>query len=70
MATVFVPVMMGLFWRGRKTSLASLLSATLGLGTAVLVYGGPRAMGRFRADWGTYVLDLHLGSLHLEVWQE
>lgn len=33
-STVFVPIMAGLFWKGRKTKLAGLLSCATGLASA------------------------------------
>lgn len=65
-ATVFVPLMAGLFWRGRKTPLAGLLSSAAGLASSLIYYLMVYTFGRFDEGFATYIWTL--GGVDL--WQE
>jgi SSS family solute:Na+ symporter len=65
-ATVLVPVMAGLFWRGRKTPLAGLLSSLTGLASSLVYYFAIFAFGELDEDFATYIWT----SGTIELWQE
>lgn len=65
-ATVLVPVMAGLFWRGRKTPLAGLLSSLTGLASSLIYYFAIFAFGELDEDFATYIWT----SGSIELWQE
>lgn len=57
-ATVLVPVMAALFWKGPKTPLAGLLSSTTGLVSCLAYYLAAYNWGRFDDSFGTYIWTL------------
>jgi SSS family solute:Na+ symporter len=69
-STVFVPIMAGLFWKGRKTKLAGLLSCATGLASAVAYYLLVHGTGTRSEEYATYIVKLTLGGQTIELWQE
>ena len=69
-STVFIPIMAGLFWKGRKTTLAGLLGCTSGLVSSVVFYIALYALGAENKDFGTYIWDFALGGFEFSIWQE
>jgi SSS family solute:Na+ symporter len=65
-ATVLVPVMAGLFWKGRKTPLAGLLSSLTGLASSLVYYVAVYWFGVFDEEFATYIWI----SGTVELWQE
>jgi SSS family solute:Na+ symporter len=69
-ATVMVPTMAALFWRGRKTSLAGFLSSLIGLSSAAAYYVIVYAFGEANEEFGTYIWRLELHGRSISLWQE
>jgi SSS family solute:Na+ symporter len=69
-STVLVPVMAGLYYRGRKRPLAGLLASAGGLVSVVLFYLLVSHFGVRNEDYDTYILSLRLGGRTIDIWQE
>lgn len=69
-STVFVPVLMALFYRGKKTSLAGLLSCGAGLTSVLVFYIGMSQVGDYNELWGTYIFSFSIGDNTFSIWQE
>lgn len=69
-STVFVPIMGGLFWKGRKTKLAGLLSCAGGFATAVFYYLLVHQLGTFDEEYGTFIWTITAGGRSVSLWQE
>jgi Na+(H+)/acetate symporter ActP len=69
-STVFVPVLMALFYRGRKTAAAGLISCTAGLISVLTFYIGLAQIGDYNEVWGTYILTFSIGEYSFSIWQE
>jgi SSS family solute:Na+ symporter len=69
-STVFVPVMAGLYYKGRKRPLAGLLSSAGGFLSVALFYLLVSQAGTHNEEYDTYILTLRLGSRSIEIWQE
>lgn len=68
--SVLFPMYMALFYRGRKTKLAGLLSTGFGLIATVVYYILISTLGYFSTEYGTYMLDLNLFGTPFTIWQE
>ena len=69
-STVFVPIFAGLYWKGRKTPLAGLLSASVGLLSVIIFYAGISLLGTENETWGTYIWTFSIADVSFSVWQE
>jgi len=69
-STVFVPIMTGLFWPGRKKKLAGILAGAAGLAGAVAFYLLVRQCGVWSEEYETYIWRLSIGGGAIEIWQE
>jgi hypothetical protein len=69
-STVFVPIMTGLFWPGRKKKLAGILAGAAGLAVAVAFYLLVRQCGVWNEEYETYIWRLSVGGGAIEIWQE
>ncbi|MDH5567271.1 MAG: sodium:solute symporter family protein [Myxococcales bacterium] len=69
-SVVMVPILMSLFWKGRKKPLAGLLSGLFGLSGVLLYYGALQMFGAANARYGTYILDFTVGGVAVSLWQE
>ncbi|MEC9415946.1 MAG: sodium:solute symporter family protein [Pseudomonadota bacterium] len=69
-STVFVPVLMALFYQGKKTSLAGLLSCSVGLFSVLTFYIGLAQIGDYNELWGTYIWSFSIGHYTFSIWQE
>ena len=70
LSTVFVPLLMALFYKGKKTSLAGLLSCSFGLVSVFVYYIGLAKIGIYNETWGTYIWTFSLFGQEFSVWQE
>jgi SSS family solute:Na+ symporter len=70
LATVFVPVLMALFYQGKKTALAGLLSCSMGLVSVLTFYIGLSRIGDYNEVWGTYIWTFTLADNTYSIWQE
>jgi SSS family solute:Na+ symporter len=69
-STVLVPIMMSLFWKGRKTRAAGVMSFVFGMVSVALYYFGISQMGIYDETWGTYIWTVEIGEVSYEFWQE
>jgi Na+/proline symporter len=69
-STVLVPIFMGLFWKGKRTPLAGLLSCALGLGSVISYYTGIHYLGVENEVYGTYIWTFQVGGTSISLWQE
>jgi Na+/proline symporter len=68
--SVLFPLYMALFFKGRKTKLAGLLSAGFGFIATILFYVLISTFGYYSTDWETYMLDLTIFGKTFTIWQE
>jgi SSS family solute:Na+ symporter len=69
-STVLIPIMAGLYWRGRKTKLAGLLGCAFGLVGSILFYVVLYAFGAKNEEFGTYIWNFTIGGVDFSLWQE
>ncbi|MCP3996224.1 MAG: hypothetical protein GY722_14360, partial [bacterium] len=69
-SVALVPIMMGLFFKGRKTPLAGTLSCATGLMATILFYLGIAWLGAPDETYGTYIWSFQVAGVSLDVWQE
>jgi Na+/proline symporter len=69
-STVLVPIFMGLFWKGRKTPAAGILSFLFGLVSIVVFYFGISQLGTYDETWGTYIWTFEFSGSSYALWQE
>jgi SSS family solute:Na+ symporter len=67
---VLVPIMMAIFWKGKKTALAGSLSALTGLVATLAFYLGIAWIGVADETYGTYIWSFSIGGEVFEIWQE
>jgi len=67
---VLVPIFASLYWKGRKTSLAGVLSCTTGLLSVITYYLGIQWLGTFDDLYGTYIWTFSIGDMPVSLWQE
>ncbi len=69
-STVLVPIFACLFWKGKKTPTACLLSIVLGLGSVIAFYFAIKHFGEPNEIYGTYIWSFSLWGSGYEIWQE
>jgi SSS family solute:Na+ symporter len=69
-STVLVPIFMALFWKGRRTPLAGILSSALGLGSVIAYYVTISQLGVANETWGTYIWTFRVFDTSVSLWQE
>jgi SSS family solute:Na+ symporter len=69
-STVFVPVLAGLFWKGRKTKLAGLLACAGGFLSAIIYYLALHRLGAPNEQYGTFIWTVTLFGREYALWQE
>ncbi len=69
-STVFVPIMAGLYYKGRKTKLAGLLGCAFGLFSAIFYYLLLRWLGTHNEEYGTFIWSFAVAGRTIELWQE
>ena len=67
---VLVPIMLALFWKGKRTSLAGTLSCLTGLGATIVYYLAIAWLGVENEAYGTYIWSFSIGGMSFELWQE
>lgn len=68
--SVLFPLYAALFYRGRKTRLAGMLSCGFGFVATILYYFLISTFGYYSTDWETYMLDLTIFGKTFTIWQE
>jgi len=69
-STVLVPILMSLFWKGRKTPAAGAMSFLFGMISVIVYYFGLSQVGVYDETWGTYIWSFQIGDTSYEFWQE
>ena len=69
-STVFVPILISLYWKGRKTPLAGTLSCAMGLISVIVYYLTILNFGVPNTIYGTYIWSFNLGGVSISLWQE
>jgi SSS family solute:Na+ symporter len=69
-STVLVPIFMGLFYKGRRTPLAGVLSSAFGLAAVIAYYVTINLLGEPNETWGTYIWAFSIGDVQVSLWQE
>jgi Na+/proline symporter len=69
-STVLVPIFMSLFWKGKKTSAAGVLSFVAGMLSVVVYYFGVAQLGVYDEVWGTYIWTFEFAGSTYSLWQE
>ena len=67
---VLVPIMLALFWKGKRTSLAGTLSCLAGLGATIVYYLAIAWLGVENEAYGTYIWSFSIGGMSFDLWQE
>ena len=68
--TVLVAIMASIFYKGRKTALAGLLSCGTGLISVIVFYIGLAQVGDFNDVYGTYIWSFTIAGETFSIWQE
>jgi SSS family solute:Na+ symporter len=69
-STVLVPIFMGLYWKGKRTPLAGVMSSAVGLGSVIAYYVGVSRLGVENELYGTYIWTFEIGGASISLWQE
>ena len=67
---VLVPIMLALFWKGKRTSLAGTLSCLTGLVATIVYYLAIAWLGVENEAYGTYIWSFSIGGMSFDLWQE
>ncbi len=67
---VLVPILMALFWEGKKVPLAGVLSSLFGLVSMIVYYVVVGLLGVENEIYGTYIWTVSLGGTTFDLWQE
>jgi len=67
---VLVPILMALFWKGRKVPLAGVLSSVSGLVSMIVYYVVVAQLGVENDAYGTYIWSVSIGGTTFDLWQE
>ena len=62
--------MISLYWKGRKTPLAGILSCAMGLVSVIVYYVTVLNLGEPNATYGTFIWSFDLGGVSVSLWQE
>ena len=69
-STVLVPIFVALYWKGRKTPVAGLMSCGVGIASVVVYYVGIQLLGTENAVYGSYIWTFSVGQTSISLWQE
>lgn len=69
-ATVLVPILGGMFWKGRKTPLGGLLACAGGFFTCIIFYVVVHLLGVDNEEFGTKIWTFDAGGAVVSLWQE
>jgi SSS family solute:Na+ symporter len=69
-STVLVPIFMGLYWKGKRTPLAGMMSCVFGLVSVIAYYVGVAWIGAENELWGTYIWTFSILGVPVSLWQE
>jgi SSS family solute:Na+ symporter len=69
-STVLVPIFVAIYWKGRKTPVAGLMSCVVGLASVAAYYVGIQILGTENAVYGSYIWTFSVGQTSISLWQE
>ncbi len=69
-STVLVPIFVALYWKGRKTPVAGLMSCLVGLASVAVYYIVIQQLGEANEVYGTYIWTFSIGGTSISLWQE
>jgi SSS family solute:Na+ symporter len=69
-STVLVPIFVGLYWKGKKTAVAGVMSCAVGLGSVGVYYFGIQLLGVPNETYGTWIWSFELAGTSFSLWQE
>jgi SSS family solute:Na+ symporter len=69
-STVLVPIFAALYWKGKKTGAAGLMSCVVGLLSVGAYYIGIQQLGVHDEIYGTFIWTFSFGDSSVSLWQE
>jgi len=69
-STVLVPILVALYWKGRRTAASGMWSCAVGLASVAAYYVGIQQLGTADDVYGTYIWTFSLGGTSFSLWQE
>jgi hypothetical protein len=69
-STVLVPIFVALYWKGKKTPVAGLMSCVVGLASVAAYYVGIQILGTENEVYGSYIWTFSIGGTSVSLWQE
>jgi SSS family solute:Na+ symporter len=69
-STVLVPIFMGLFWKGKRSPLAGMLSSLFGIISVIGYYLAIANLGVENETWGTHIWTFSIAGFPISLWQE
>ena len=69
-STVLAPIMMGLFWKEKKTPLAGTLSCAIGLVATIFFCVAIALVGVENETYGTFIWSFSIAGVSFDIWQE
>jgi Na+/proline symporter len=69
-STVLVPIFVAIYWKGRKTPVAGLMSCVVGLASVAAYYVCIQMLGTANEVYGTYIWTFSIGGSSVSLWQE
>jgi Na+/proline symporter len=69
-STTLVPIFMGIFWKGKRSPLAGVLSSAFGLAGVIVYYFIINMLGEANEQWGTHIWTFSIGQTEISLWQE
>jgi len=69
-STVLVPIFVAIYWKGRKTPVAGVMSCVVGFASVAAYYVGIQMLGTANEVYGTYIWTFSIGGTSVSLWQE
>jgi SSS family solute:Na+ symporter len=69
-ATVLVPILVSIYWKGKKTAMAGLLSSGSGLLSVIVFYLLIYYLGDYNELYGTFIWTFSIAGESFSIWQE
>jgi SSS family solute:Na+ symporter len=69
-STVLVPIFVAIYWKGRKTPVAGMMSCVVGLASVAAYYVGIQMLGTANEVYGTFIWTFSIGGTSVSLWQE
>ncbi len=69
-STVLVPIFVAIYWKGKKTPAAGLMSCVVGFASVAAYYVGIQMLGTANEVYGTFIWTFSIGGTSVSLWQE